>query len=320
MLRKRLIRRGLVPAGLGVVLTARSASAGVPRGLSQATIGAALRLSPGAVLPAELVSESVRNLMKGAERAMAISRLKVAAGFLMAAGVLGAGAGVLLGQERRDRQVSPASAERAEPKTEDRASIAALEERLRALEQRLDELQKSVRTGVRSDEPRPDPFAQFDPDSIRKIRPRFECLVEKVAVKTGQTVRPGEPLAELFSVELAAAKNEFLAKAIEWNHWKRLYELRVKLKDTGAISQQLWVDTENDEERSRHELSVARDRLQLYGLSREEIDAVKDESGEQKARFTLRAPVQGRILELGADAGDLADPRSMLMVIGRVQR
>jgi cobalt-zinc-cadmium efflux system membrane fusion protein len=210
-------------------------------------------------------------------------------------------------------------AERAEPKTEDRASIASLEERLRALEQRLDQLQKSGRAGVRGDEPRPDPFAGFDPDSIRKIRPRFECLVEKIAVKAGQTVRRGDPLAELFSVELAAAKNEFLTKAIQWNHWKRLYELRKKLKDTGAISQQLWVDTENDEERSRHELSVARDRLQLYGLSREEIDAVKDENGEQKARFTLRAPVEGRILELGMGPGDLVDPRSTLMVIGRVQ-
>jgi RNA polymerase sigma factor (sigma-70 family) len=321
ILRRRLIRRGLTPAGLVMALAPRSASAGVPCARLQATLAAAVRLSAGTTIPAGLVSESVRNLMKGAERAMAISRLKMAAGFLMTAGVLGAGAGVLLGQEReqRDKQASPASAERAEPKAEDRASIAALEARLRALEQRLDELQKSGRAGVRSDEARPDPFAGFDPDSIRKIRPRFECLVKRITAKAGQTVRQGEPLAELFSVELAAAKNEFLAKTVQWNHDKRLYDLRQKLVATGAISQQLWVDTENEEEKSRHELSVARDRLRLYGLSTEEIDAVKNESGEQKARFTLRAPVEGRILELGVGVGDLADPRSTLMVIGRVR-
>jgi RNA polymerase sigma factor (sigma-70 family) len=319
MLRRRLIRRGLAPAGLGVILAARSASAGVPCGLSQATIGTALRLSASAVLPVGLVSESVRNLMKGAERAMAISRLKVAAGFLMAAGVLGAGAGVLLGQERRDRQASPAPAERAEPKTEDRASIAALEARLRALEQRLGELQKSDRAGVLDNGPRPNPYARVDPDSICRIRPRFECLVERIAVKVGQSVRPGDHLAELFSADLAAAKNEFLAKTVQWNHHKKLYDLRQKLVATGAISQQLWVDSENEEEKSRHELSVARDRLQLYGLNPEEIDAVKGESGEQKARFTLRAPVGGRIVELGVGVGDLADPRSTLMVIGRMR-
>jgi RNA polymerase sigma factor (sigma-70 family) len=319
MLRSRLIRRGLTPAALGVALAARSASAGVPCGLWQATRAAALRLSAGAAMPAGVVSTSVRNLMKGAERAMAISRLKAAVGFLMAAGVLGTGGGVLLGQERRDRQASPAVAERPEPSIEERASITALEQRLRALEQRLDDLQMPGRTGVRNESPRPDPMGRVDPDSIRRIRPRYECLVERIAAKVGQTVRPGDPLAELFSADLAAAKNEFLAKTIQWNHWKRLYELRLKLKDTGAISQQLWVDTENDEERSQHELSVARDRLELYGLSTEEINAVKDENGERKARFTLRAPGEGRILELGMAVGDLADPRSTLMVIGRVR-
>jgi hypothetical protein len=319
MLRRRLIRRGLTPAALGVALAARSASAGVPCGLSQTTRAAAVRLSASTAMPAGVVSTSVRNLMKGAERAMAISRLKVAVGFLMAAGVLGAGSGVLVGQERRDRQSSPAVAERPEPSVDNRDSITALEQRLRALERRLDELQMPGRTGVRNDSPRPDPMAGLDPDSIRRIRPRYECLVERIAVKVGQTVRPGDPLAELFSADLAAAKNEFLAKTIQWNHSKRLHELRVKLKDTGAISHQLWVDTVDDEERSQHELSVARDRLQLYGLSTEEINAVKDENGEQKAHFTLRAPGEGRILELGTGVGDLADPRSTLMVIGRVR-
>jgi RNA polymerase sigma factor (sigma-70 family) len=319
MLRRRLSRRGLTPAALGVALAARSALAGVPCGLSQATCAAAVRLSAGVTIPAGLVSESVQNLVKGAERAMAISRLKVAAGFLMAAGVLGAGGGVLLGQERRDREAAPAAVERSEPRIEERASITALEQRLRVLEQRLDELQKSGRARVRSDEPRPDPFAQVDPDSIRRIRPRYECLVERIAVKVGQTVRPGDPLAELFSADLAAAKNEFLAKTVQWNHDKRLYDLRQKLVATGAISQQLWIDTENEEERSRHELSVARDRLQLYGLSKEEIDAVKDESGEQKARFTLRAPVDGQVVQILVQAGDMVDPRSILMTIGGVR-
>ena len=129
-------------------------------------------------------------------------------------------------------------------------------------------------------------------------------------------VRKGDPLAELFSIELASAKNELLAKTIQWNLWKRMYDLRQKLVQTGAISQQLWVDTQNEEEQARHELSVARDRLQLYGLTPTEIDAVKEEEGERKARFTLRAPSEGQIIELGVAAGDLADPKSMLTVIG----
>ena len=167
--------------------------------------------------------------------------------------------------------------------------------------------------------PLADPYSRLDPDTIRKIRPRFECLVEKVHVKPGQSIRKGDPLAELFSIELASAKNELLAKTIQANLWQRLFELRQKLAQTGAISQQLWVDTQSEQEKAGHDLSVARDRLQLYGLTPTEIDAVKQEEGERKARFTLRSPSEGQVVELGVAAGDLADPRSMLMVTGRVR-
>jgi multidrug efflux pump subunit AcrA (membrane-fusion protein) len=320
MLRRRLIRRGLAPAATSALLAARPSSAAVPCLLSQATIESAIRLSPGMPVPAGLVSASVSNLVKGAQRAMVVSRLTIAAGLLIATGVLGAGATALVGQERKDGPKVAAAAAvsapkdqegpagRSTPGLEDRSRLAALEERLRALEQRLDQLRTPVRGAVRD-----------DADSTRKIRPRFECLVEKLSVKVGQMVRKGDPLAELFSIDLAAAKNEFLAKTIQRNHAQRLFELRQKLFGTGAISQQLWVDTENDEERSRHELSVARDRLQLYGLTPGEIDAVKDEEGEQKARFTLRSPVEGQVVELGIAAGDVADARSTLIVIAALR-
>jgi RNA polymerase sigma factor (sigma-70 family) len=329
LLRTRLIRRGLTPAALGLALAPRSAPAGVPYALSQATIRAAIPLSAGAAAPAGLMSSSVANLVKGAQRAMVLSRLKIAAGFLISLSVLGAGAGVIVGQERKDGPGAPVAGagpdlkgteqpgESTEPELGEPASIAALEQRLRALEQRLDELQMPGVTGVRS---RPvTRVLRFDPETTRKIRPRFECLVEKVDIKVGQTIRKGDPLAELFSIELAAAKNEFLAKTVQWNHDKRLYDLRQKLFGTGAISQQLWIDTQNDEEKSRHELSVARDRLQLCGLSPAEIDAVKDERGDQKARFTLHSTMEGVVIEKAVEAGDLADSKSTLMVIGGVR-
>jgi RNA polymerase sigma factor (sigma-70 family) len=37
---------------------------------------------------------------------------------------------------------------------------------------------------------------------MTKIRPRFDCLVEKIHVQPGQTVKKGDPLAGLFSTEL----------------------------------------------------------------------------------------------------------------------
>ena len=42
---------------------------------------------------------------------------------------------------------------------------------------------------------------------------------------------------------------------------------------------------------------------------------VEKEDGEQKALFTLRAPVDGRVIETRLDSGDVADPATILMVL-----
>jgi multidrug resistance efflux pump len=139
-------------------------------------------------------------------------------------------------------------------------------------------------------------------------------LVEKVLVTTGQPVKKGTPLAELFSDELVAAKNTYLYKSLVWQVSQRLYDLRKPLVENGAISQQLWVDSQNERDKCRHELSAARDRLLLYGLSPREIDAIKEDD-EDKANFTLRSPVDGTVSEIEAGPQDLSDPKSVLMLI-----
>jgi cobalt-zinc-cadmium efflux system membrane fusion protein len=72
-----------------------------------------------------------------------------------------------------------------------------------------------------------------------------------------------------------------------------------------------------EEGKTRDEARVARDRLRLYGLSEAEIDAVKDEDGEAKARFTLRSPLEGQVMATPVELGDLADAKSVLAVIAK---
>ena len=199
LLRARLIRRGLTPAAAwasgGEIVVGRRTGRVVALTIKEV----AIQLSAGKTAPAGLVSASVTNLVKGAHTTMVVSRLKLAAVFLVATGVLGTGAGVLVGQERKDVRGNVAvgvdspltnteePSERIEPKPADKAPfLAALEQRLDALERRLDELHGTDRVRNQGDRPPSNPFARFDPDSIRKIRPRFDCLVEKIHVKVGQ--------------------------------------------------------------------------------------------------------------------------------------
>ncbi len=112
----------------------------------------------------------------------------------------------------------------------------------------------------------------YDPDTLTKIRPRFDTLVEQVNASLGQTVKKGNRWSNSTSTELAAAKSDFQEKYVQWQHDLKLFNLRQELVKTGAISKQLWVDTINDEKKTRLEYTLARDRLQILKVPDEEIE------------------------------------------------
>jgi multidrug efflux pump subunit AcrA (membrane-fusion protein) len=194
----------------------------------------------------------------------------------------------------------------------DHEAVVTLRRRVDELERKVDALLKAGS----SEASRKASGPGVDPDSILKVRPRFECLIERVLVKAGATVKKGDPLAEVYSAEVASAKNDFLYKTAQKDHHQRLYDLRERLVKTGAISQQLWVDTQNDREKSKLDLMIAHDRLSVFfGLNEPEIEAIKSESSDRKARYTLRSPVEGTVTRIDARAQDLADPKTVIMEI-----
>ena len=154
-----------------------------------------------------------------------------------------------------------------------------------------------------------------DPDRLNVIRPRLECLLEKIHVRPGQAVRKGDPLLDLFSTELARAKNDYLARKIQWENDRRNLELRQKLVNTGAISNQVWVDTQNKESQSKLEFQTAREQLILLGMDDASIARIGEETAEQKARMTLRSPAAGTVSELRAAVGSLYGIKDVLLVI-----
>jgi cobalt-zinc-cadmium efflux system membrane fusion protein len=155
----------------------------------------------------------------------------------------------------------------------------------------------------------------YDPDSLTKLRPRFDALVSKVHASLGQSVHKGDPLVELYSAQLAEAKTSYETKRAQWLYDKRLLETREPLVEEGAVSQQLFAETQNHEMKSRIEYKVARDELLVYGLTDEEIDAVPEQDGSDKARMTLRSTADGIVISRDVVPGNLYETSNVLMVI-----
>jgi cobalt-zinc-cadmium efflux system membrane fusion protein len=134
-------------------------------------------------------------------------------------------------------------------------------------------------------------------------------------VGRGFQVKKGDRLADLFSIELARAKNEYLAARVQKEGDQRNMDVRRKLADSAAISTQSWLDTQNAASKSNLAYQTARDNLLLLGLNEQSIDAIDKEEGEQKARVTLRSPADGTVSEVDFQDGDLCDSKSVLVVI-----
>jgi membrane fusion protein, heavy metal efflux system len=167
----------------------------------------------------------------------------------------------------------------------------------------------------------------YDPDTLTKVRPRFDTLVVKVHASLGQHVKKGDPLVDLYSTDLAQAKSDFQTKFVQWQHDRKLYDLRQKLVENGAISNQLWVDTQNDEQKSRLDYNLALDKLQVYEVPKEEIDPLLERLSDkaidtrhfgdvsEKAKMTLRAKTDGSVIEREVVTGNFYETSNVLMVI-----
>ena len=72
-----------------------------------------------------------------------------------------------------------------------------------------------------------------------EIRPPLDGRVDKVYVGIGERVKKGDPLVELFSTDLAAAKNDYEVARVQHAHDKRLLELKSRLVASNSHFQ--WV-------------------------------------------------------------------------------
>jgi Cu(I)/Ag(I) efflux system membrane fusion protein len=122
-----------------------------------------------------------------------------------------------------------------------------------------------------------------DQTKLARLHTRISGWVTKVHVNfIGQNVKKGDPLLEIYSPDLVTTQDEYL---IAYGAW-----------ETAGKTDAAWRLVES-----------SRRRLELWGVSQEDI---KDLVATRKAResLTLRAPIDGRVLERNVLQGSQVDP------------
>jgi RND family efflux transporter MFP subunit len=140
--------------------------------------------------------------------------------------------------------------------------------------------------------------ARIVPDETRlfKITVKAEGWVEKLTVnQTGQYVRKGDPLLEIYSPELVSVQQEYVSSSAVLKGISSMPDSTVSGGSKGLES-------------------AAREKLRLYDISNAQIDRLRA-SGKVERTMTIESPVSGYVSEKMVLQGQRVMTQDPLMTI-----
>ena len=158
----------------------------------------------------------------------------------------------------------------------------------------------------------------FDADAVADVGGRIAGRITRILVTVGDKVTRGQPLMEVESNELGEALAALLSARANLtaaeHHAARETALGQKQLSSAPV-----VETARANERALSaEMRGAEQRLLAMGLTAAELNSLK--SGDGPRRITLRAPIEGEVVERYAVLGQVVDPTQPILRIADLSR
>ena len=147
---------------------------------------------------------------------------------------------------------------------------------------------------------------QFAPDRKQHVSPLVRGRISELKVTVGDTVKKGETLAVLRSIELGKARAAVQAAKSDLKIATSNFERVEKLNKKGIVSERRFLEAKQRLESARAALESARSELDTYGVS-----------GGSGPYYTLESDIAGRIIKQTASEGEVRGPSETLFVVGQ---
>ncbi|MGD9548426.1 MAG: efflux RND transporter periplasmic adaptor subunit [Candidatus Krumholzibacteriia bacterium] len=166
-----------------------------------------------------------------------------------------------------------------------------------------------------------DAYAEVDYDRNRlaQITPRVAGVVEQVLVDVGDQVTAGQPLVELASAELAAAKQAFLDARLELDLRRQEADRARRLREQEIGSERDLQAATAAQARAAARAEAAGQNLRNLGLDQAAVRRVAEES-DTTARLTVRAPFAGEVIARTAVLGESVAADAALLRVADLSR
>jgi RND family efflux transporter MFP subunit len=155
-----------------------------------------------------------------------------------------------------------------------------------------------------------------EPDAYRQVvvAPLVSGRVTRVAVSLGERVSRNAPLVEIFSPDLTETQTRYLSMRAEFQAVEQEIARTARLVEIGAASQQELERIHAEHVRHRTEVDSTRTRLQLLGMTPQQLDALTS-TGQVVATTTVVSPIAGVVTARTVNPGTTVDAATPLLTV-----
>ena len=138
--------------------------------------------------------------------------------------------------------------------------------------------------------------------------------VVQVHVDVGQDVKKDTQLALLHSTDLGVAEGAYLKAAAKLHEKELAYERAKDLYEQKVVSLAELQRREAEMKTARAEIREAQNRLELFGVPRQEVERL-DREQTIKVNVPLRAPFDGRVIMRNITRGEVVETQQQLFTV-----
>ena len=155
---------------------------------------------------------------------------------------------------------------------------------------------------------------QANENELAEVTTLIRGRVMKVHVDVGQDVKKDALLAMLHSTDLGVAEGAYLKSAARLHEAKLAYERARDLYEQKVVSLAELLRREATMKTAQAEAREARNRLELLGVPRQEVERL-DREDTIKADVPLRAPFDGRVIMRNITRGEVVEMEQKLFTV-----
>lgn len=154
-----------------------------------------------------------------------------------------------------------------------------------------------------------------DPDRLARVAAKVAGTVAELRKRLGDDLRRDETIAIVDSREVADAKSEYLAAAVNADLQSKLFQREKGLFDKKITAEQLFLKARTTFAEAKLRLDLARQKLAALDLSESEIANLATQPIAGLRAKEIRAPIAGRVIERLVNLGQPVTAESQLYVI-----